>query len=151
MKVIVLRGSPGSGKSTYTSKIKSEADYEIVSADDFFVVNGIYQFDPKKLFIAHKVCFDKFMKCIDNNKDVIVDNTNAKLSDMKRYVLTGIEASAEVKVITFLCSAETSYKRNKHSVPYVSCEKMVNSINKNLKLPEEWNVLHEVIQTDGRH
>ena len=43
--LILVRGIPGSGKSTFAKEISY--GFPFLSADDFFMIEGKYQFDPK--------------------------------------------------------------------------------------------------------
>ena len=63
-KMYLLRGVPGSGKSTKSNAILSENDIDIsniliksqhiLSTDDFFIVDGKYKFDPRKIGQYHE-------------------------------------------------------------------------------------------------
>ena len=140
MSVIILRGCPGSGKSFHTKNLI----HTIISADHFFMKNGEYIFDKSKLFIAHKICFDKFMKFISQNTNVCVDNTNAQLKELEKYIKPALLSTNDVKVITFLCDVDICFKRNQHSVPREVIERMDKSIRSNLDL-SSLGVEHEII------
>lgn len=87
-KCFIMRGYAGSGKSTKALEIKSQNEStEIVSADLFWIDdNGNYNFDVKKLSDAHNFCFEQFKKNVLNGNNVIVDNTNLKYNDIKKYI-----------------------------------------------------------------
>jgi len=56
-EIILLRGPSGSGKSTLARKFQSEFSRQklriaLHSADDFFMKNGQYCWDPKKTIIG---------------------------------------------------------------------------------------------------
>jgi hypothetical protein len=54
--VIVCRGLPGAGKSTYVATLSPGA--VVCSADSYFVgPDGAYRFDPAKLGQAHEACW----------------------------------------------------------------------------------------------
>ena len=87
MKIaIIMRGIPGSGKSTKAKELAKKYDATICSADDFFESTGKYVFDVKKIGEAHKECFAKFSKAIKQGKNVIVDNTNLKPFEVEKYL-----------------------------------------------------------------
>jgi NEDD4-binding protein 2 len=75
----ILRGISGSGKSYLSKQIIKEHDGkgEIFSTDDYFMKDGKYVFDGKKLGIAHdwnqKRSFEAMKKGIT---PIIIDNTN---------------------------------------------------------------------------
>ena len=65
--VYIMRGVPGSGKSTIARKLAHGATADevmnltpfhgtVVSADDFFLRNGEYRYNPKEIGIAHSYC-----------------------------------------------------------------------------------------------
>jgi NEDD4-binding protein 2 len=86
--LILMRGVSGSGKSTLAEKICAEqSSAVIVSTDDYFIVEGQYRFDPKKLGEYHAANVNRtetFM--VENCPCIIVDNTNTQAWEMKPYV-----------------------------------------------------------------
>lgn len=82
--MIILRGQPGAGKSTIAKKCFP--NYVICSADDHFMKNGKYVFDRYELQVAHDYCYVKAKKNLSEGRNVIVDNTNRKLDEFKRYM-----------------------------------------------------------------
>lgn len=83
-----MRGYSGSGKSFFSEKLKNENENtEIVSADYYWLdSSGNYNFDVTKLSLAHKSCYDNFTRLVNSGTNVIVDNTNLKYSDIKKYI-----------------------------------------------------------------
>jgi predicted kinase len=84
----IMRGYAGSGKSYKSEQIKKENENtEIVSADHYWLdSSGNYNFDVTKLSLAHKDCYDKFTRLVNSGVNVIVDNTNLKYNDIKKYI-----------------------------------------------------------------
>ena len=89
--LILLRGIPGSGKTTLGEVILyapgSNNTNNVISADDFFVdENGNYNFDPTKLKEAHNQCQ---LKCAERMKlqlsKIVVANTFTQDWEMKTY------------------------------------------------------------------
>ena len=115
MRITVLRGISGAGKSTWAARHAHEA--LVVSTDAFFLVRGEYRFDPRKLQENHGRCFRAFMEGILRAKPwIIVDNTNVQAWEYAPYVLAGQAYGYEVELLTFPCSVETSLAR-KQLVP----------------------------------
>jgi predicted kinase len=93
MKLILLRGVSGSGKSTKASRIvadflisKPARTTKICSADLFFMKDGQYTFDPKKLGMAHSWCKSEVKKAMDEGTDLIIlDNTSTQKWEMEAY------------------------------------------------------------------
>ncbi len=73
-------------KVLWGSIIKSEHAMHICSADDFFMINGVYKFDAKLLGTAHATCLRNFSDLVKDPKNVIiVDNTNCSLAEFVPY------------------------------------------------------------------
>jgi len=86
-RCILMRGYPGCGKSTRAKELSDEfGNCSIVSADNYWIdSNGFYKFDVSKLKLAHEYCYNEFKKAIAAGRNVIVDNTNLKFEDCKKY------------------------------------------------------------------
>jgi len=56
----LIRGLPGSGKTTMAKKIEG---FEHFEADQYFEKDGSYEFDPSELNSAHEECqrIDKYI------------------------------------------------------------------------------------------
>lgn len=86
-KCVLMRGFAGCGKSTKAKALADEwGNTVICSADDFWIgSDGIYRFDVTKLKAAHDACYNKFKKAVEAGQNVIIDNTNIKFEDCKKY------------------------------------------------------------------
>lgn len=86
--LIIVRGIPGTGKSTYANKLKNKIPYsEIFEADQYFIDrNGNYNFHPRKLHRAHKWCMWRCDQALRLGMTAIVANTFVKKRDMKPYL-----------------------------------------------------------------
>ena len=86
--LICMRGLPGAGKTTIAEHLASigNADYSVISADDYFMVDGEYKFHPDGLGQAHAECFrrteEQLQKFVDN---VFVANTFTTDREIKPY------------------------------------------------------------------
>ena len=84
--IILLRGLPGSGKTTLAKSLAGEH----IEADMYFVdkETGTYNFDGSKLNQAHRWCkdvVDHWMK--DGIQRIIVSNTFTQEWEMEAYYL----------------------------------------------------------------
>lgn len=115
MKVTILRGISGSGKSTYAKENYPEDS--IVSADDFFMVDGEYRFDPEDLSLAHASCFSDAITRLETCRDVVIDNTNTSVWEISPYVLLAQAYEAQIEIIRVDCDPAVAAARNTHGVP----------------------------------
>lgn len=145
MKIKIMRGIPGSGKSTYAKKLYQDAkDLEylpaIVSADDFFVGSEGYKFDPANLGAAHKLCMQNFLNYAWDKMDlIIVDNTNINVEEVAPYVAVGEALDYDVEIIQLDTPAEIAAPRNIHGCP----QSKVFAMNSRLyyaNLPGRWKI-----------
>lgn len=127
-KLIIMRGIPGSGKSTRALELCEEARAQnllpiICSTDKFFEDdNGVYKFDPSKLRVNHQKNQSFAHMAMKEGYDVvIIDNTNIKRRDFKTYSDSAKLFNYEVEEIVIGKFDEESAKiyhgRNKHNVP----------------------------------
>jgi predicted kinase len=136
-QVIVLRGLPGSGKSTLIEREFPKA--VVVSADHFFInLAGKYCFDPSKIGEAHAACFRRYILLLQTIKPelVIVDNTNTSEVEIAPYMLGAAAFEYEAKVVTVSCDPKVAAARNTHGVPEEVVLKMNVSLQK--PLPPWW-------------
>ena len=88
--LILLRGVSGAGKSTVAELF---TDAHIISTDDFFMVDGKYQFDANSLVENHMKCTaqaDKAMNIAEDNDvnhTLIIHNTFTKQWEMTPYMI----------------------------------------------------------------
>lgn len=88
---VILRGIPGSGKTTVADKLVLAATeagktVQVCCADDYMVnKDGEYSFDASRLADAHGKCYAKFQQSLQNLTDVIiVANTNCTRQEYAR-------------------------------------------------------------------
>ncbi len=89
----LVRGIPGSGKSTFAKKLVGE-DFLVFEADKYFVNqdNGKYEFDISKIKDAHKWCQNLVENCMKDNMinnqyypEIAVSNTFTQEWEMEPY------------------------------------------------------------------
>lgn len=97
MKVIVMIGLPGSGKTTWANSFRDTEvqPVEIVSSDYYFTnkQTGEYKWTVETAHLGHENCLRDFISLLQNWVDglsqtgvVIVDNTNVRLCDISSYI-----------------------------------------------------------------
>lgn len=135
-KVVLMRGVPGSGKSTHRKQCFPDA--LVCSADDFFVgEDGVYRFDRRKIGQAHQECQRKFKQALkDRVPLVVVDNTNTMLKEMKPYVQAAKHRGYRVECVRVDTPVEVAAARNTHGVPFEAVKRMAERM---ADVPKEWN------------
>jgi len=124
LKVIILRGLPGSGKSTYA---KTLTGFTIVSADlfpDLYDEHWSINFD--KIGDAHDWCYSQFCMALKAGRSVCVDNTNISLFEIAPYRMEARRCKAEISYRTFGKDIpdEKLAERTLHGVPISSIRAM---------------------------
>lgn len=121
--LILMRGLPGSGKSTRARELLSSGPNGVIlSTDDYFDYRDGYRYEPGLLGAAHEWNQRRAKDALfDGRSPVIIDNTNLQAWEMKPYVQMAVDRGYRVH----FCEPETSWKfdtfelerRNKHGVP----------------------------------
>ncbi len=114
-RVIIMRGLPGSGKSTYSKQTFPEA--AICSADDYFETPAGYVFNPMCIRDAHIQCMREFLEFTDTQDTVVVDNTNLNQFEIAPYVLVAEAKGFTVNILRLVVDLPTAMARNVHKVP----------------------------------
>lgn len=139
--VVLMRGLPGSGKSTAAKEIWKATFIRswLVSADDYFTdpATGVYTWRPGGE--NHRYCLRAFTGLLRDvgPQVVIVDNTNTTKDEMLPYVRIGEAYGYKPLVVNLEVDTETSVKRNVHNVPVATIERMAHRL-KTEHLPKEW-------------
>jgi len=125
-KLILIRGLPGSSKTTKALEILSEnPDFVHFEADMFFMKDGKYCFDQEKLPQAHEWCINSACDAMYYGKSVIVANCFIKKRDMKPYLEIAKQLNYEIEILT----REGNYG-SIHDVPDEVMERMRNNFQK---------------------
>lgn len=136
----IMRGLPGSGKSTRAREIcheafKMGADGAVIcSTDSFFIVGGKYVFNRDNIGWNHTQNQQRVEDLMRHKVNVIiVDNTNTTQKEMAPYKHFAVDYGYEIREV--IIGAEsmrvdldayitTCVERNTHGVPRESIEKM---------------------------
>ena len=112
--LVLVRGSSGSGKSTYARQLTSSN----FAADDFFEARG--EFDGSLLADAHCSCQLRVGKALRQGEPlIVVHNTFVRLWEMQPYLDMAQTHGYAVRVV-HVCSGlspEQLSARNVHGVP----------------------------------
>lgn len=140
--LIVMRGIPGSGKSTKAKELAG-SNGVIHSTDDVIEAQGNYNEFFKQMIAsedftplsrAHSTNLKNLFKSLkDGLSPVILDNTNIKQNEAKAAVKAALELGLSDNSIKFVdigtggLSAQELSKRNTHGVPLDKIEAMIAS------------------------
>lgn len=122
MKVVIMIGATGSGKSHYI-RHELPRGARVFSADDFFTdVRGAYNFDKEKLPEAHQDCMYRFISAIHNtaleDQVFVIDNTNVSIAQVAPYIAVARAHRAEVELVWMREDRlEVCHGRNVHGAP----------------------------------
>jgi hypothetical protein len=89
LNLVLIRGLPGSGKSTMAKKF----GYEHFEADQYFE-NG----DWRDLHYAHSQCLTKTSQCLVDGKSCVVSNTFTTFEEIEPYLQAADAAGARVYI-----------------------------------------------------
>ena len=127
----IVRGLPGSGKSTFAKKLVG-SEFLVCEADKYFIdkETGEYNFDVFKIKDAHKYCHDlveTYMKdSLVNDqfyREIAVSNTFTQEWEMKPY----FELAEKYGYTVFVAIVENRHGgKNVHGVPDDKLEIMRN-------------------------
>lgn len=135
LRMILMRGLPGSGKSHLARSLLAQADVPgiILSADDFFMQSGAYVFDGTLVAKAHAWNLARVESALASRVPlVIVDNTHTKTADCAPCLRL---AAAHSYAVSFVEPATPWAKdpaecarRNTHGVPLAMIERMARRL-----------------------
>lgn len=123
-KLYIIRGIPGSGKSTIAKKLLEEGKVDTHWETDMFFTtkDGVYMFNRDQVSDAHRKCQEKVCQDLTSGKNVAVSNTFVKNWEMMYYFDLAKALNAEVEVIR-----ATGCYNNVHGVPFEVVERMVQT------------------------
>jgi tRNA uridine 5-carbamoylmethylation protein Kti12 len=141
--VTIFRGLPGSGKSTMAARsARTLTSSVICSADDYFMVNGEYRYEPRLLKDAHRECLLKFLTALQEHSAmwIAVDNTNITTAEIAPYYALAEVFKAHVEIFTINCSVDLALSRNIHHATANTVMDMFKRLEvEDLRFPSHWN------------
>jgi len=95
--LLLVRGLPGSGKTTFASIFHDRLHYET----DMYFTNsdGVYKWDGTQLGRAHKWCQDSTRAALARGDWVVVSNTFTKKWEMEAYFEMAKELGVNIEVV----------------------------------------------------
>lgn len=121
----LVRGVPGSGKSSFAQMLKaSNAVDAVFEADDCFIQkDDSYLFDASKISAAHSQCQDFTEMFLLSGRSVAVSNTSTTEKEVEMYRIIAKNAGAKFASIV----VENRHGgENSHNVPADKIQQMRN-------------------------
>jgi len=148
LRVTILRGISGSGKTTWARAQKETA--RIISTDACFEASGTYTFDATKLHEYHRRTFRDFLEAVLRKEPwIIVDNTNIKLWEFMPYVAAAEAYDYTVEILTFSCSIATSLQRKQLVAEWKVRQKARDLEEETRHFPRSIQDIHTVIDCEN--
>ncbi len=129
--LLLIRGLPGSGKSTIARALKP-LGYAHFEADQYFCRDGRYRYDASKIRDAHAWCRQRTRDALQRGRRVVVANTFTRIAEIQPY----LSMCDFVRVI----EARGRWP-NVHGVPAETIERMTARWE---PAPVDWSCLHPV-------
>jgi predicted kinase len=120
--LVIVRGLPGSGKSTFAARFGV-----VRAADDFFEKDGVYNFDPSLLGAAHAACQAAVSDDINSVGFAVVANTFTQGWEFQPYIEIAEAFSASIVVVDIFDGGLDDgalEARNVHGVPREAIARM---------------------------
>lgn len=119
MRLIIIRGIPGTGKTTLANIISSN----VLETDDFFTDSqGVYEFNSEFLPYYHRLNQIRVRQAMNALEEtIVVSNTFAQIKEMKPYIDMAINNKYEIKVISLV-----GLHPNEHDAPPTLVEKLTS-------------------------
>lgn len=125
-KAYIMRGLPGTGKSTLAKELAGEHG-AIHSTDEFFYKDTVYKHDRDNLSYYHHLNLWGFEEsAMRGISPVICDNTNVRHVYYEKYVEVATKYGYHVEIITLPhLPLEVLAARNTHDVTLEALERML--------------------------
>lgn len=129
-RLILIRGIPGSGKSTMAQKLLNDNQVDIhFEADMYHIVDGVYKWHKDEVPDAHRWCQENTIIALSRGKRVVVSNTFIRVWELKPYFQ--IAAKYDIIPSIFKCVGEY---QNIHNVPEETVSKMRNNFQEDISI-----------------
>ncbi|MDX2174267.1 MAG: AAA family ATPase [Bacteroidota bacterium] len=121
--LFLLRGLPGSGKTTLAKELSENGKYPIFSVDDYFTSEqGNYNFEYDKNHLAYKLCEENTRRNMENGiEKIFIHNTFTLDWEIEPY----FKLASEFKYKVFVVTVEKRHSNpNTHQISVEQIKKM---------------------------
>lgn len=140
--LVILRGLPGSGKSSLARQIVKAHGHVVLSTDSYHVDDdGVYRFKADKISEFHLNVKRAYLRLLrEGESNIIVDNTNLTAAEIAYFYDLAEVFHLDPIVVTVEADPEEAFARNVHGVPQSTFGYMVRVLEET-KLPPWWRTI----------
>lgn len=145
-KLYIVRGVPGSGKTTYARKQLVPMQSTMYEADEFHnhPVTGKYEWKPELMEYAHAYCLSNTAHRLRYGLDVYVSNTFTQWFEIEKYLKLARALRCDVEIVT--CTGKFD---NVHDVPKEVLDKMAKRYITNEKIKQRVRLINKTTPEFG--
>lgn len=123
MNLYLIRGLPGSGKSTFAEMLAWGLKAKHFEADMYHYEQNVYKWTPENVQVAHNWCQHSTMCAMGQGHNIVVSNTFTTEKELRPYLdlAEAYQYSATVMIIE-----NRHGGLNIHDVPQETLDKMRN-------------------------
>ena len=116
-RIVIMRGLPGAGKTTYVKDHYPDA--AVVSASDFFTGDRDSDDETVRADLqrSHHLARTLFFNLLEKGECcIVIDNTNIDPANVRTYATPAMNHGYDVEVITLLVRPEIALTRTDHDI-----------------------------------
>lgn len=154
----IMRGLPGSGKTTLANKLATLHNAVVFSADDFHIINGVYKWNKQLAPTAHHKNMTRTLDALRSGISVYYDNINTTYWDFFQVAINAHQIGAKIEFIypslPWSDSVEECHRRSSHAIDLTVIRKINDKFMKNIdttlfnRLITEYNTVLGTIRTN---
>lgn len=128
----IIRGCSGAGKTTFAKELNLAMKGYRIEADDFMIVNGVYEWKAEKLKYSHFQVYSLLNEYMLAGKGpLILSDTNVKSRDLNIYLELAKEH--DYRVVSLV--VENRHGNSSiHDVPEKTLRRQESALRQSLKL-----------------
>lgn len=98
-KLLIIRGTPGSGKSTAAKKLSEQFNVAHFENDEYLMHDGKYIWTPEDAKEAARKCFEDTIAELRSGRDAIVSNVFVTRRAVDKYANAAKRIGAKVMIM----------------------------------------------------